>query len=156
MAQQHDFQTRVVVKSGAAIYALMSTRPSSYRRPCCHRSLAPNQWCTSLAWSCRRPPLKKAVTTSGWTLADYLSAVAPAPLSVISWLAEPRFALAKYRVFLKHVRKPSSHDQQSSQHDVWPTCGPNCVAYIAHSFPGALGLFCRTRRLPPHMNSAKP
>src|SRR6516165_12759090 len=39
------------------------------------------------------------------------------------------------------------------RHGVWPTCGPNCAAYIAHSFPGTLGLFCRTRRLPPHMNS---
>src|SRR5215472_7984735 len=41
----------------------------------------------------------------------------------------PRLAaLARYRAFLKHARKPSSHDQQSPQHGVWPTCGPNCAA----------------------------
>src|SRR5215831_19670982 len=69
----------------------------------------------------------------------------------------PRLAaLARHRAFLKHARKPSSHDQQSPQHGVWPTCGPNCAAYIAHSFPGTLGRFCRTLRLRPHMNSAKP
>jgi len=70
-------------------------------------------------------------------------------------------SLAQLRVTLmvgndKHARKPSSHDQQSPQHGVWPTCGPNCAAYIAHNFPGTLGLFCRTLRLRPHMNSAKP
>src|SRR5215831_21033406 len=72
------------------------------------------------------------------------------------WLGESDYALARYRAFLKHARKSSSHDQQLPRHGVWPTCGPNCAAYIAHSFPGTLGLFCRTRRLPPHMNSAKP
>src|SRR5262249_9883706 len=41
----------------------------------------------------------------------------------------PRLAaLARYRAFLKHARKSSSHDQQSPQHGVWPTCGPNCAA----------------------------
>ena len=70
-------------------------------------------------------------------------------------------SLAQLRVTLmvgndKHARKPSSHDQQSPQHGVWPTCGPNCAAYIAHNFPGTLGLCCRTLRLRPHMNSAKP
>src|SRR4029077_8686269 len=89
-------------------------------------------------------------------MADYLSAMVPIALNAISWLAEPRFALAKYRVFLKHVRKPSSHDQQLSQRDVWPTCGPNCATYIAHNLPETLGLFCRTLRLRHHMNSAKP
>src|SRR5207245_6006802 len=89
-------------------------------------------------------------------MADYLSAMAPVSTNALSWLGESGYALARYRVFLKHARKPSSHDQQLPRHGVWLTCGPNCAAYIAHSFPGTLGLFCRTRRLPPHMNSAKP
>src|SRR5262245_12556456 len=89
-------------------------------------------------------------------MADYLSAMAPVSTNALSWLGESGYALARYRAFLKHARKPSSHDQQLPRHGVWPTCGPNCAAYIAHSFPGTLGLFCRTRRLPPHMNSAKP
>jgi hypothetical protein len=84
-----------------------------------------------------------------------LAAMAPVALNAISWLAEPRFALAKYRVFLKPVRKLSSHDQRSSQHDVWPTCGPTCAACIAHNLPGTLGFFCRTPHLRRHRNSAK-
>jgi hypothetical protein len=82
--------------------------------------------------------------------------MAPVSTNALSWLGESSYALARYRAFLKHARKPSSHDQQSPRHGVWPTCGPNCAAYIAHSFPGTLGLFCRTLRLRPHMNSAKP
>src|SRR5215813_13075440 len=74
----------------------------------------------------------------------------------LSWLGESGYALARYRAFLKHARKPSSHDQLSPRHGVWPICGPNCVAYIAHNFPGTLGLFCGTLRLRPHTNSAKP
>jgi hypothetical protein len=50
--------------------------------------------------------------------------------------AEGRLSLARYRAFLKHAKKFSSHDQQSSRHGVWPTCGPNCAAYIARNFPG--------------------
>jgi hypothetical protein len=53
--------------------------------------------------------------------------------------AEGRLSLARYRAFLKHAKKFSSHDQQSSRHGVWPTCGPNCAAYIAGNFPGTLG-----------------
>src|SRR5215831_13916168 len=80
-------------------------------------------------------------------MADYLSAMAPVSTNA-SWLGESGYALARYRAFLKHATKPSSHDQQSPQHGVWPTCGPSCAAYIAHNFPGTLGLFCRTHRLP--------
>src|SRR5262249_8498918 len=71
-------------------------------------------------------------------MADYLSAMAPVSTNALSCLRESGHALARYRAFLKHARKPSSHDQQSSQHGVWPTCGPNCAAYIAHNFPGTL------------------
>src|SRR6266568_3827152 len=80
-------------------------------------------------------------------MADYLSAKAPVSTDALSWLGESGYALARYRAFLKHARKPSSHDQQSPQHGVWPTCGPNSAVYIAHNFPGTLGLFCRTLRL---------
>src|SRR6516225_11815855 len=94
----------------------------------------------------------------------------PSPSSVPRWLticlqwllfqqihyhgSESRIMpLRGIELFLKHARKPSLHGQQLLRHGVWPICGPNCAAYIAHSFPGTLGLFCRTRRLPPHMNS---
>jgi hypothetical protein len=80
----------------------------------------------------------------------------PVSANALLWLGESGYALARYRAFLKHARKPFSHDQQSPRHGVWPTCGPNCAACIAHSFPGTLGLFCRTPRLRPHMKSAKP
>src|SRR5215471_18584031 len=96
------------------------------------------------------------VTLKCSQMADYLPPMAPVSTNTLSWLGESDYALARYRAFLKHARKPSLHDQQLHRHGVWPTCGPNCAAYIAHSFPGTLGLFCRTRRLPPHMNSAKP
>src|SRR5262249_40620984 len=89
-------------------------------------------------------------------MADYLSAMAPVSTNALSWLRESGFCPSEETSFLKHARKPSSHDQQSSQHGVRPTCGPNCAAYIAHNFPGTLGLFCMTLRLRPHMNSAKP
>src|SRR5215475_7340311 len=72
-------------------------------------------------------------------MADYLSAMAPVSTNALSCLRESGHALARYRAFLKHARKPSSHDQQSSQHGVWPTCAPNCAAYIAHNFSGTLG-----------------
>src|SRR5262245_20854952 len=85
-----------------------------------------------------------------------LAAFGPVSTNIRSWLGEAGCALARYRAFLKHARKPSSHDEASPRHGVWPTCGPNCAAYIAHNFPGTLGLFCRTRRLRPHMSSAKP
>src|SRR5262244_1050956 len=88
-------------------------------------------------------------------IVDYLSPMAPVSTNTLSWLGESGYALARYRAFLKHARKPSSHDQQLPQHGVWPTCGPNCATYTAHSFPGTLGLCCRTRRLRPHMNSEK-
>src|SRR5262249_2426919 len=81
--------------------------------------------------------------------------MAPVSTNTLSWLGESGYALARYRAFLKHERKPSSHDQQLPQHGVWPTCGPNCATYTAHSFPGTLGRCCRTRRLRPHMNSEK-
>jgi hypothetical protein len=84
------------------------------------------------------------------------SAMAPVATNALSWRGESGYPLARYRAFLKHAKKFSSHDQQSSRHGVWPTCGPNCAAYIAHNFPGTLGLFCRTLRLRPHMNNAKP
>src|SRR5262249_30014727 len=90
------------------------------------------------------------------SLPDYLPPMAPVSTNTLSWLEESDYSLASYRAFLRHARKPSSHDQRLPRHGVWPTCGPNCAAYIAHSFPGTLGLFCRTRRLPPHTNSAKP
>src|SRR5262249_46844997 len=89
-------------------------------------------------------------------MADYLPPMAPVSTNTLSWLGESDYALASYRAFLRHARKPSSHDQRLPRHGVWPTCGPNCAAYIAHSFPGTLGLFCRTGRPPPHTNSAKP
>jgi hypothetical protein len=62
--------------------------------------------------------------------------LAPVSTNALLWLGESDYALARYRAFLKHARKPSSHDQQSPRHGVWPTCGANCAAYIAHSFPG--------------------
>jgi hypothetical protein len=74
-------------------------------------------------------------------------AMAPDATNALSWRGESGYPLARYRAFLKHAKKFSSHDQQSSRHGVWPTCGPNCAAYIAHNFPGTLGLFCRTLRL---------
>src|SRR5262249_1197254 len=89
-------------------------------------------------------------------MADYLPPMAPVSTNTLSGLGESGYTLARYRAFLKHARKPSSHDQQLPRHGVWPTCGPNSAAYIAHSFPGTLGLFCRTRRLRSHMNSAEP
>jgi hypothetical protein len=58
-------------------------------------------------------------------MADYLSAVAPASTIARSLLGESGYALARFRAFLKHARKPASHDRQSPQHGVWPTCGPN-------------------------------
>src|SRR6476646_10177183 len=76
-------------------------------------------------------------------MADYLSVTAPVPTNALSWLGELGYGRAMYRAFLKHARKSSSHDQQSPQHGVWPTCAPNCAAYIAHNFLGTLGLFCR-------------
>src|SRR4029434_51473 len=95
------------------------------------------------------------VTIKCSQMADYLPPMAPVSTNTLSWLEESDYSLASYRALLRHARKPSSHDQRLPRHGVWPTCGPNCAAYIAHSFPGTLGLFCRTRRLPLHMNSAK-
>jgi hypothetical protein len=51
-------------------------------------------------------------------MADYLSAMAPVSTNALSWLGESGHALARYRAFLKHARKLSSHDQQSPQHGV--------------------------------------
>jgi hypothetical protein len=51
-------------------------------------------------------------------MADYLSAMAPVSTNALSWLGESGYALARYRAFLTHARKPSSHDQQSPQHGV--------------------------------------
>ena len=96
------------------------------------------------------------VTLKCSQMADYLPPMALVSTNTLSWLGESDYALAKHRAFLKHARKPSSHDQQLPRHGVWPTCGPNCAAYIGHSFPGTLWLFCRTRRLPLHMNNARP
>src|SRR5215475_4527682 len=73
-------------------------------------------------------------------MTDYLPPMAPVSTNTLSWLEESDYALASYRAFLRHARKPSSHDQRLPRHGVWPTCGPNCAAYIAHSFPGTLGL----------------
>src|SRR5262249_13009006 len=101
-------------------------------------------------------PILFPVTLKCSQMADHLPLMAPVSTNTLSWLGALDYALWRYRGFLKHARKPSSHDQQSPRHGVWPTCGPNCAAYIAHNFPGTLGLFCRTRRLRSHMNSAKP
>src|SRR5436309_1894225 len=57
-------------------------------------------------------------------MADYLSAVAPAPTNALSLLGESGYALARFRAFLKHARKPASHDRQSPQHGVWPDVDP--------------------------------
>src|SRR5262249_49734036 len=100
-------------------------------------------------------PLDRVGGFKCFQMADYLSAMAPVSTNALSLLGESGYALAGYRAFLEHARKPSSHDQQSPRHGVWPTCGPNCAAYIAHNFPGTLGLFCRTLRLRSRMNSAK-
>jgi hypothetical protein len=43
---------------------------------------------------------------------------APVSATAPSWLGESGCAHANYRAFLKHARKPSSHDQQSLQHGV--------------------------------------
>src|SRR5215467_8385796 len=76
-------------------------------------------------------------------MADYLPPMAPVSTNTLSWLGESDYALARYRAFLKHARKPSSHDQQLPRHGVWPTCGPNCAAYIAHSFSGQKSISLR-------------
>src|SRR5260221_10804580 len=39
-------------------------------------------------------------------MADYLSAMAPGSTNALSWLGESGYALARYRAFLKHARKP--------------------------------------------------
>src|SRR5262249_37867753 len=74
------------------------------------------------------------VTLKCSQMADYLPPMAPVSTNTLSWLEESDYALASYRASLRHARKPSSHDQRLPRHGVWPTCGPNCAAYIAHSF----------------------
>jgi hypothetical protein len=53
--------------------------------------------------SVRHPVLP--VTLKCSQMADYL------PPNTLSWLGESDYALARYRAFLKHARKPSSHDE---------------------------------------------
>src|SRR5262249_19410435 len=57
-------------------------------------------------------------------MADYLPPMAPVSTNALTWLGESGYALARYRAFLKHARKPSSHDQQSwsSETSLLPAC----------------------------------
>jgi hypothetical protein len=45
-------------------------------------------------------------------MADYASAMAPVSTNALLWPGESDYALAMFRAFLKHARKPFSHDQQ--------------------------------------------
>src|SRR5262249_25992888 len=113
-----------------------------------HRSQGPNDTARPRRRGDRMINPILPVTLKCSQMADYLPPMAPVSTNTLSWLGESDYALARYRVFLMHARKPSSHDQRLPRHGVWPTCGPNCAAYTAHSFPGTLGLFCRDSSSP--------